>query len=135
MPELPEVETIRSRLAPSLTGRRFERVEIFDPRLTRPEPPAAVAALLEGERVADVRRRGKYLIVDFESGRHLLVHLRMTGNLLYPAPKGTEDDPYRRAVVALDNGSDVAYRDVRRFGTWASRPQAWRRRSRAAARR
>lgn len=118
MPELPEVETIRSRLAPSLTGRSFERVEIRDPRLTRPEPPEAVAAALEGERVADVRRRGKYLIFAFESGRHLLVHLRMTGNVLHPSPPGTEEDPYRRAVVRLDNGSDVAYRDVRRFGTW-----------------
>jgi formamidopyrimidine-DNA glycosylase len=118
VPELPEVETIRTRLAPGLTGRRFERVEIHDPRLTRPEPPEAVAAALEGERVADVRRRGKYLIVEFESGRHLLIHLRMTGNVLHPAPGGTADDAYRRAVVKLDNGSDVVYRDVRRFGTW-----------------
>ena len=118
MPELPEVETIRSLLAPGLTGRTLERVEVRDPRLTRPEPPEATAAALEGERVADVRRRGKYLVVVFESGRHLLVHLRMTGNVLHPAPNGFEDDPYVRAVVRLDDGSDVAYRDVRRFGTW-----------------
>jgi formamidopyrimidine-DNA glycosylase len=118
MPELPEVETIRSRLAPGLTGRRFDRVEISDPRLTRPVPPDAVAAALEGEQVADVRRRGKYLVVVFESGRHLLVHLRMTGNVLHPAPEGHEDDPHVRAVVRLDDGSDVVYRDVRRFGTW-----------------
>jgi formamidopyrimidine-DNA glycosylase len=118
MPELPEVETIRSRLAPALAGRRFERVEISDSRLTRPVPPDAVADALEGERVADVRRRGKYLVVVFESGRHLLVHLRMTGNVLHPAPEGREDDPHVRAVVRLDDGSDVIYRDVRRFGTW-----------------
>jgi formamidopyrimidine-DNA glycosylase len=118
MPELPEVETIRSRLAPGLVGRRFERVEISDPRLTRPVPPEAVADALTGEQVADVRRRGKYLVVVFESGRHLLVHLRMTGNVLHPAPEGGEDDPHVRAVVRLDDGSDVVYRDVRRFGTW-----------------
>lgn len=117
MPELPEVETIRSRLGPGLTGRTFERVRISDPRLTRPEPPQAVAEALEGERVADVRRRGKYLVFVFESGRHLLVHLRMTGNVLHPA-EAPDDDPYVRAVVRLDNGADVAYRDVRRFGTW-----------------
>jgi formamidopyrimidine-DNA glycosylase len=118
VPELPEVETIRSRLAPGLTGRTFDRVEIRDVRLTRPEPPEVVAAALQGERVADVRRRGKYLIVAFESGRHLLVHLRMTGNVLHPAPGGGEDDTHVRAVVRLDDGSDVVYRDVRRFGTW-----------------
>ena len=116
MPELPEVETIRSRLAPGLAGRRFERVQIVDPRLTRPEPPEAVAAELEGERIRDVRRRGKYLIFEFASGRHLLIHLRMTGSMQHPVTNGT--DPYRRATVRLDDGSDVAYRDVRRFGTW-----------------
>jgi formamidopyrimidine-DNA glycosylase len=118
MPELPEVETIRERLAPRLTGRRFERVVIADPRLTRPEPPEAVAAALEGEQIRHVGRRGKYLVVEFESGRHLLIHLRMTGNVEHPARGGFEADPYRRAVVRLDDGSDVAYRDVRRFGTW-----------------
>jgi len=56
------------------------------------------------------------LVLEFESGRHLLIHLRMTGNVQHPAP--AVDDPYRRAVVRLDDGSDVAYRDVRRFGTW-----------------
>jgi formamidopyrimidine-DNA glycosylase len=118
MPELPEVETIRASLAPGLEGRTFDRVSIFDPRLTRPEPPEVIGAELEGERVADVRRRGKYLIVEFVSGRHLLVHLRMTGNVLHPAPDGYRDDPHVRAVVKLDDGSDVVYRDVRRFGTW-----------------
>jgi formamidopyrimidine-DNA glycosylase len=117
MPELPEVETIRSQLAPRLTGRRIERVEIYDARLTRPEPPEAVAHALAGERIADVRRRGKYLVFAFESGRHLLIHLRMTGAVQHVAP-GDDSDPYRRAVVSLDDGSDVAYRDVRRFGTW-----------------
>jgi formamidopyrimidine-DNA glycosylase len=118
VPELPEVETIRTNLAPVLTGRRFARVSILDPRLTRPFDPESVAARLEGERVAAVDRRGKYLIVRFESGRSLLIHLRMTGSLQH-APAGlATDDPHRRAVVRLDDGSDVSYRDVRRFGTW-----------------
>jgi formamidopyrimidine-DNA glycosylase len=117
VPELPEVETVRRRLAPVLEGRVFERVEITDPRLTRPLDPLEVAGELEGERVAVVDRRGKYLIVRFESGRALLVHLRMTGSFLHSA-NGLADDAHRRAVVRLDDGSDVAYRDVRRFGTW-----------------
>jgi formamidopyrimidine-DNA glycosylase len=118
MPELPEVESVRRQLEPGLVGRRFERVRIDDSRLVRPYDPVAVAAELEGERVAAVERRGKYLVIRFESGRVLLIHLRMTGSLLH-APRGSlRDDPHRRAVVSLDDGSDVAYRDVRRFGTW-----------------
>ena len=118
MPELPEVESVRRRLAPLLEGRRFERVVIADARLTRPFDPDAVARALEGERVSAVDRRGKYLIVRFESGKALLIHLRMTGSLRHAAAGALPDDPYRRAVVTLDDGSDVAYRDVRRFGTW-----------------
>jgi formamidopyrimidine-DNA glycosylase len=117
MPELPEVETVRARIAPVLEGRRFEHVQINDPRLVRPHDPAEVAAELVGERVAAVERRGKYLIVRFESGRALLIHLRMTGSLRHYA-SGLDEDPHRRAVVRLDNASDVGYRDVRRFGTW-----------------
>jgi formamidopyrimidine-DNA glycosylase len=118
MPELPEVETIRANLEPHLVGRRLERVEINDWRLVRPFEPIAVAAELEGERVSAVERRGKYLIVRFESGRALLIHLRMTGSLRRVARGALAEDPYRRAVVRLDDGSEVAYRDVRRFGTW-----------------
>ena len=118
MPELPEVETVRARLEPLLVDRRLERVEILDPRLTQPLEPTAVAAELEGERIAAVTRRGKYLVVRFESGRVLLIHLRMTGSLQHAPAGKLGDDPYRRAVVKLDDGSDVAYRDVRRFGTW-----------------
>ena len=118
MPELPEVESVRRRLAPVLEGRVFEHVRIADPRLTRPLDPLEVARELDGERVALVDRRGKYLIVRFESGRALLVHLRMTGSFLHSADGTLPEDAHRRAVVTLDDGSDVAYRDVRRFGTW-----------------
>lgn len=118
MPELPEVETVRRRLEPVLVGRTFEHVDIDDARLVRPREPAEVAAELSGERVAAVERRGKYLVVRFESGRVLLVHLRMTGSFRHDRRGSLQDVPHRRAVVNLENGSDVAYRDVRRFGTW-----------------
>jgi formamidopyrimidine-DNA glycosylase len=119
VPELPEVETVRRRLEPALVGRRLDHVEILDSRLTRPHDPLEVAVELTGERVSAVDRRGKYLVVRFDSGRALLIHLRMTGSLLHvPAGSAQEADPYRRAVVKLDDGSAVVYRDVRRFGTW-----------------
>jgi formamidopyrimidine-DNA glycosylase len=118
VPELPEVETIRAGLEPYLVGRTFEHVEITDSRLTRPHDPVEIAAELTGETVAALERRGKYLVVRFESGRVLLIHLRMTGSVLHLRDGVAGEDPYRRAVVRLDNGSDVVYRDVRRFGTW-----------------
>jgi len=118
VPELPEVETVRRAIAPVLAGARLEGVEITDPRLVRPFDPSAVAAELVGERVAGVGRRGKYLIVGFDSGRSLVVHLRMTGSLRFAKWGSLAHDPHTRAVLRLDNGSDVAYRDVRRFGTW-----------------
>lgn len=115
MPELPEVETIRAAIEPLLLGRRIERAEVRDERLTRPEPPEAVAQQLVDERVAAVERRGKYLLLRFASGRVLLIHLRMTGGLRSAPP---DEEAHVRAVLELDDGSRLAYRDVRRFGTW-----------------
>ncbi len=118
MPELPEVETVRRRLAPLVEGRRFDEVQITDARLTRPHDPVEVAHQLVGERVALADRRGKYLILRFESGRALVIHLRMTGSVLHQARAELSDDPHRHAVVQLDDGTDLLYRDIRRFGTW-----------------
>ena len=115
MPELPEVETIRAALAPRLEGRRLERVEILDPRLTRPHDLFEVAEELEGDRVVAVERRGKYLLLRLESGLGLLVHLRMTGGFHW------RETTHERALLELDDGTRLAYRDVRRFGTWLSR--------------
>ena len=112
MPELPEVETIRAQLAPRLEGRTLTRVEILDPRLTRPHDLFEVAEELEGDVVRAVERRGKYLLLRLESGLGLLVHLRMTGSF------GFAPVTHERAVIELDDGGRLAYRDVRRFGTW-----------------
>ena len=118
MPELPEVETVRAGLARLVVGARLDGVEIRDVRLTQPVDPRVAQARLEGECVVALDRLGKYLIFRFESGSSLLAHLRMTGSFLYGASGSLELDAYTRAVVKLDNGSDVVYRDVRRFGTW-----------------
>jgi formamidopyrimidine-DNA glycosylase len=118
MPELPEVETIRRRLAPVLEGATIERAEIVDPRLTRPIDPGVVAGALVGERIVALDRRGKYLLWRLSSGRTLVVHLRMTGSLRHVADGELPEDVHRRATLALDTGAAVGYRDVRRFGTW-----------------
>ncbi len=114
MPELPEVETIRRQLAPHLEGRTIVNARIFDPRWTRPDPPAAVEAELDGAVVERIGRAGKYLIWSLSGERFLLQHLRMTGTLLYdPAipPQHT------RVMFELDGGHQLVYVDPRRFGT------------------
>jgi formamidopyrimidine-DNA glycosylase len=142
MPELPEVETIRRQLAPEVTGRRIDAAEILDERLTRPHPPAPVARRLAGRRIESVRRRGKYLLLGLEGGLTIALHLRMTGNvLLRPADEGRDEgqvadlmetDPrlggprlyesstalrHLRLRMDLDDGSELLFTDVRRFGT------------------
>ena len=116
VPELPEVETIRAELEPVLTGHRFERVDIYDARLVAPADPRAVAAELEGEGVDTVGRRGKYLVIGFESGASLVVHLRMTGSFVFAHDDAA--DRHTRAAIVLNTGGRLRYRDVRRFGTW-----------------
>src|SRR5579864_3450452 len=114
MPELPEVETICRQLAPHLEGRRIERVEILDPRWTRPVEPGPVAAQLQTATVERVGRSGKYLIWALSGERYLLIHLRMTGALLFDPPA---DPAHVRVRFTLDGGHRLLYIDPRRFGT------------------
>ena len=114
MPELPEVETIRRQLAPHLEGLRIESVEILDWRWTRPVEPGIVAAELTGATVERVGRAGKYLVWELDGDRHLLVHLRMTGALLFDPP---DEPPHTRVRFSLSGGHRLAYVDPRRFGT------------------
>jgi formamidopyrimidine-DNA glycosylase len=125
MPELPEVETIRRQLAPALEGRRIEAVEVRDPRWCEPAPPEAIEDALTGRRIERLGRRGKYLIVSLEDDVHLVMHLRMTGNLLLiPAAKDDLERPHVRVRFKLGRrargsgaGNRLVFVDVRRFGT------------------
>jgi len=113
MPELPEVETIRRHLAPPLEGRTLRTLEILDPRWCRPLAPQELANALEGRTLERLSRRGKYLVWELTDDAYLLVHLRMTGNLLLD-PQGAP--PYTRVWLRFD-GHDLAFADQRRFGT------------------
>jgi formamidopyrimidine-DNA glycosylase len=114
MPELPEVETIRRQLAPHLEGRRIRKVKILDARWTRPDPPAPVEKELHGALVRHVGRSGKYLIWSLTRERFLLMHLRMTGALLFDPEV---EPPHTRVRFELDAGHRLLYIDPRRFGT------------------
>ena len=119
------------------TGGASTHVEIGDARLTRPlRSRRGRRRARRASASRRVERRGKYLIVRFESGRVLLDPPPDDGQLPARAGGRSADDPHRRAVVRLDDGSDVAYRDVRRFGTWLLlEPGRARRLPRRAARR
>ncbi len=114
VPELPEVETIRRQLAPHLEGARIESVEILDPRWSRPLAPAQLEAELTGACVQRLRRAGKYLIWELSGDRYLLVHLRMTGALLFDPPS---EPAATRVRFTLADGHRLVYVDPRRFGT------------------
>jgi len=131
MPELPEVETVCRQLEPELEGRRIERLEVLDARWCRPMAPKALERAVEGARIEGLGRRGKYLLLALEGERTLVMHLRMTGNLvlvegeskldpsegrrLYEAERSTSER-HLRARFILDDGREVWFTDPRRFG-------------------
>lgn len=120
MPELPEVETIRRDLEPLVAGRAIAAVEV-DPDtigLLAGMPVEALRAALTGRRIASLGRRGKYLLFGLDDGRAFVAHLRMTGRLVWRAA-GDPPIAHERARLALDDGHDLRWSDMRKFGTWA----------------
>lgn len=112
MPELPEVETIKNELLPWVLGQSFTEVVIFDASLVSGIATEGLRHRLTGKTVESLTRRGKYLIFHLR-GNSLVMHFRMTGSLLLnPGIL----DPYARAVFRFSNGSEVVFRDPRRFG-------------------
>lgn len=116
MPELPEVETVRRGLADQIVGRRFGGISFLEwPRTIGTPEPEALAARLAGRRVAAVRRRAKFLVIDLDGGDHLVVHLRMTGQLAVAAALAPRERFARVAFAFLD-GDELRFSDMRRFG-------------------
>jgi formamidopyrimidine-DNA glycosylase len=114
VPELPEVETIRRQLAPLVEGRTLARLEILDPRWSRPLAPEELIAALEGRRIETLSRRGKYLLWGFEDDVYVAQHLRMTGAVLCePEP----EPAHVRARLELRPRRRLVIVDARRFGT------------------
>jgi formamidopyrimidine-DNA glycosylase len=115
LPELPEVETVTADLRPHLVGREITGCDLRFPAIVRHPSPAAFAAGVTGRRIEAMSRRGKYILHHLDSGELLVVHLGMTGQWRYVAP-GTEEPTHLHAVFQLDDGFQLRYRDVRRFG-------------------
>ena len=138
MPELPEVETIRRQLEPEVVGRRIVGVRGARRALDAAGAAGAVVRAVEGREIVAAERRGKYLILRLDGERALVMHLRMTGNLLL-RPRAAEqgavadlmetdrlggqrlyESPaelrFLRARLELDDGSELLFTDARRFG-------------------
>jgi formamidopyrimidine-DNA glycosylase len=131
MPELPEVETVVRQLEPEVQGHRIERLEVLDPRWTRPVPPGELEAAVDGSTIELLGRRGKYILMHLDGGRTLVMHLRMTGNLilregeemldpaegrrLYESERSSEER-HLRARFTLRGGRELWFTDPRRFG-------------------
>lgn len=113
MPELPEVETTCRGIAPHIVNRRVKSVTVRQPKLRWPVPDQ-LTALLPGQKLLEVSRRGKYLLLRFDTG-HLLIHLGMSGNLRIVSKR---EDPSYHDHVDVEFTADKVLRlnDPRRFG-------------------
>ena len=121
MPELPEVETIKRGLQTYLVGHTVLDIQILDAlRFT------GSAEQIVGSKVVEVKRRGKGLIIEFENGYSLAIHVKMTGQLIYQGKKThgitlshkvkSLPNNHTRVIFHLDHNAHLYYNDVRRFG-------------------
>ena len=121
MPELPEVETVRAYIEEHAAGKRIEEIRLLLPRLVKNATPEEFCRLLTGQTISSVSRKGKYLLVRCSGGPSLLVHLRMTGSLIYQ--EEYEEIRGQRIIFVLNEGY-ILYRDVRTLGClWLVPPE------------
>jgi formamidopyrimidine-DNA glycosylase len=114
VPELPEVEYVSRQLRLELPGRRIISVAVEWPRTLGGMEPAEFVARVTSQTVRAIGRRGKYLIVELDGGDTLVIHRRMSGNLIFLPPE--ERDPWARVVFGLDDGRTLVFSDPRKFG-------------------
>lgn len=130
MPELPEVETVKSGIGPAMTGQIITSAQVNRPDLRWPLPENMAARLI-GQRVLRLWRRSKYIMVDLSGGETLLIHLGMSGRILvsgvvqgvfhHPHPAPAKHD---HVVLGFENGARITFNDARRFGAMDLMPTA-----------
>ncbi|MGH9969366.1 MAG: bifunctional DNA-formamidopyrimidine glycosylase/DNA-(apurinic or apyrimidinic site) lyase [Pyrinomonadaceae bacterium] len=115
MPELPEVEHIVRGLRPAVTGRQIVAAELRLSRIAPDISRPAFARKLRGARIEGVSRRGKYILIELDQARVLLVHLRMTGKFLC-IPADQQLPPYAHVIFYLNDNRRLVFCDMRQFG-------------------
>lgn len=111
MPELPEVETIRRDLIRDVKGKKIKDVEVLNPKVIKEPKPVQFRKRIKGATFQDLLRRAKVLAVKLSSGDYLVVHLRMTGQLIYSAQR----EEKARVILCLSNGKYLNFNDQRLF--------------------
>ncbi len=115
MPELPEVEHVVRALRRAVLGRQIVDTEVRLPKLITPISPSVFKGNLKGSRVSGVGRRGKFILIELDSGKVLVIHLRMTGKFSVLTPDDSLP-PHSHAVFYLDDERRLVFRDQRQFG-------------------
>ena len=116
MPELPEVETIARDLnAAGIVGKTLTCARVYWARTIAEPSVPEFCRLIEKKQIAAVGRRGKFLVIDFTGGGHLLMHLRMSGRL-HLVSSGAQRLPHEHVVFAFEDGSELRFHDTRKFG-------------------
>lgn len=116
MPELPEVETVMRGMAKAINGKEIAGVDVFSKRLRLPIPPSLKK--LSGEKIGKLYRRAKYILVPFETGRVLILHLGMTGRVIIKDSGQSADtrEKHDHFAFRFSDGTHIVYNDARRFG-------------------
>lgn len=116
MPELPEVQTVVNDLITArLIGKTIVGAEVHWNKTVAPLKPKEFRAKIASQTIAHIWRRGKYIILDFQSDLHLLIHLRMSGQLQL-VPHTHERSKHEHVVLQFNDGIDLRFHDTRKFG-------------------
>ncbi|MDP7040198.1 MAG: bifunctional DNA-formamidopyrimidine glycosylase/DNA-(apurinic or apyrimidinic site) lyase [Myxococcota bacterium] len=115
MPELPEVETVRSALEKYICGRKFLSIDVRNASLRWPVPVQKMQDLVAGQNIERIERRAKYLLVHMENKHILMLHLGMSG-VMRIVDKATPLSAYDHLIFTLEKQQELRFNDVRRFG-------------------
>lgn len=128
MPELPEVQTVVSELNRKIKGKTIKLIEVRNPGSGLPSPSILIAKT-KGRKVKEVKRRGKLIDIDLGGDHNILVHLKMTGQLVYVAKTGKKmsgghpidnigslPNKFSHVIINFTDGSILYFNDIRKFG-------------------